>query len=165
VTSTFVFFLARLAEIIFGEWNKFILVLLFYIVAISFLESRVADLHHWNGSSFTLMRIQVRIRILLLIKVMGISDHRFNADRDPDPDPSFHSIVHLDPDPASKNNADPCGSGSATLLKRIQKETWTYYLVKERPLRKRGRLPKNRASLQVAVGQRTCNTETYVQVS
>jgi hypothetical protein len=93
---------------------------------------------------------------------MEIFNHRFNADPDPDLDPSFHFIVDLDPDPASKNNADPCGSGSAILLKRIQNQTWTYYLVKDRPLRKRGRLPKNRASLQVAVDQRTCNTETYV---
>ncbi len=106
------------------------------------------------------MGIQVRIRILLLIKVMGIFDHWFNAD--PDLDPYFHSSVDLDPDLASKNNADPCGSGSVTLLKRIQKETWIYYLVKERPLRKRGSLPKNRTSLQVPVDQRTCNTETYV---
>ncbi len=30
-------------------------------------------------------------------------------------DPAFHSNANPNPDPASKNNADPCGSGSATL--------------------------------------------------
>jgi hypothetical protein len=45
----------------------------------------------------------------------------FDADPDPafhfdaDPDPTFHSDADPYPDPASQNNADPCGSGSATL--------------------------------------------------
>jgi hypothetical protein len=34
-----------------------------------------------------------------------------NFDLNADPDPAFHSDV----DPASKNNADLCGSGSATM--------------------------------------------------
>jgi hypothetical protein len=35
-------------------------------------------------------------------------------------DPAFRSIV--DPDTASKNNADPCGPGSATLLHTLQEK-------------------------------------------
>ncbi len=49
-----------------------------------------------------------------------ISDpQHFNAD--PDSDPAFYinadsdPAFHLDTDPASKNNVDPCGSGSETL--------------------------------------------------
>jgi hypothetical protein len=73
--------------------------------------------------------------------------HAFHYDAFPDPDPTFHSDADLDstthffpdlnppmlpndplslplfyfyadPDPASKNDADPIGSGSATIEKR-----------------------------------------------
>jgi hypothetical protein len=40
----------------------------------------------------------------------------FNFNADPDLAPAFHS--NADPDPASKNNADTCGSGSTTQKKR-----------------------------------------------
>jgi hypothetical protein len=69
----------------------------------------------------------MRIRILLLIKAMEICNHwsvdpprhyfeplkLLDFDFNTGPDPSFH--FNSDLDPASKNNADPCGSGSATL--------------------------------------------------
>jgi hypothetical protein len=70
--------------------------------------------------------MRIRIRIL---------PFKTDADPDPDPDPTAHfspdlnppmlqndPLFHFDadpdadPDPASQNDADPCGSGSATLL-------------------------------------------------
>ncbi len=38
----------------------------------------------------------------------------FDADPGPDPDPAFH--FDAVPVPASQNDADPCGSGSETLV-------------------------------------------------
>ncbi len=45
----------------------------------------------------------------------------FNADLNRNLDPAFHSYVNPDPDldPASKNNADPCGVASETLFFKI----------------------------------------------
>ncbi len=95
---------------------------------------------------FTIMRIQIPVRILLLITVMWICNHCtglltlqgsilslhasnvsihgppwlhweplkiLNFEFNSVPDLAFHCNV----DPACHNNADPCGSGSATLEK------------------------------------------------
>jgi hypothetical protein len=36
-----------------------------------------------------------------------------------DPDLAFHIDLHVDPDLASQNNADPWGSGSATKINKL----------------------------------------------
>ncbi len=39
-----------------------------------------------------------------------------NSDFNVDPDPTFHFNADPDLDPASLNNSDQCGTGSATLI-------------------------------------------------
>ncbi len=77
---------------------------------------------------FTFMRIRILFLIKVIMSVHGPpSRHYFEPpklldfDCNGDPDPAFHSNadLDLDPDTASKNNADACGSGSATLEKDI----------------------------------------------
>jgi hypothetical protein len=53
---------------------------------------------------------------LSLFQPLKLLNFDFNAASDP----AFHSNTDADPDSASKNNADLCGSGSATLTAGIQ---------------------------------------------
>jgi hypothetical protein len=58
---------------------------------------------------------------------LRVPPFHFDADLDPDPafhfnadpDPAFHFDADPDVDPASQNDADPCGYGSATLLQTL----------------------------------------------
>jgi hypothetical protein len=53
----------------------------------------------------------------LNLQLLKLQNFDFNADP-PDLAPDFHSHAEADlyPGPASPNNENPCGSGSATLL-------------------------------------------------
>jgi hypothetical protein len=44
----------------------------------------------------------------------------FDFNEAPDPDPDFHSNEDPNPEPDSKNNAELCGSGSATMPKKLR---------------------------------------------
>jgi hypothetical protein len=62
----------------------------------------------------------MRIRIQLIT----------NVDADPDPDPAYHSDAVADPDPTFQFDADPCGSGSPTLILRLTAATLTLYCLR-----------------------------------